>query len=48
MENLPLKVEVSLKRLVEHDFLVTIEPINQAKRYELTSEFSKLFEGDDD
>ena len=48
VENLPLKVEVSLKRLVEHDFLVTIEPINQAKRYELTSEFSKLFEGDDD
>jgi hypothetical protein len=48
VENLPLKVEVSLKRLVEHNFLVTIEPINQAKRYEMTSEFSKLFEGDDD
>lgn len=45
--NLPLKVEMSLKRLVENDYLVTIEPINQATRYKMTSEFSKLFEGDD-
>lgn len=46
--NLPLKVEMSLKRLVENEYLHIIEPINQAKKYQIAPKLASIFEGDDD
>ena len=47
MDTLPLKVEMSLKRLVENDYLNVIEPINQATKYQITQKLKSIFEGDD-
>ena len=47
MGNLPMKVEMSLKRLVENDYLHVIEPINQAKQYQIAPKLASVFEGDD-
>ena len=42
-----MKVEMSLKRLVENDYLHVIEPINQAKQYQIAPKLASVFEGDD-
>ena len=47
MGNLPMKVEMSLKRLVENDYLHVIEPINQAKQYRIAPKLDSIFKGDD-
>ena len=47
-DNLPMKLKISLKRLVENEYLHIIEPINQAKKYQIAPKLANIFEGDDD
>ena len=46
VENLPLKIEMNLKRLVDNSYLVIIEEINQTSKYALNNELKQAFEGE--
>ena len=45
-ESLPLKIEMTLKRLVDNSYLITIENFNQARQYKLNNELKDFFEGE--